>query len=46
MKETKVWLMFAKAGNYLSKEVYDTMFALSDTLGATLYKLYENWKSS
>lgn len=45
LEETKVWLMFAKDCNYLSKESHEIMFANCDLIGAKLYKLYENWKT-
>lgn len=45
LEETKVWMLFAKDCHYLSNELYDSLFAKTNQLGAKIYKLYENWKT-
>lgn len=44
LEETKVWLYFAKDCLYLSEEKFVDLNAKCDTIGARLYKLYENWR--
>lgn len=45
LEETKAWLLFAKDCSYLSIDIYNTLSAKCDLIGAKLYKLYQNWKS-
>ena len=45
LEESKLWLMFAKDCKYLSPQLYDSLYAKCDVLGAKIYKLYENWKT-
>ena len=45
LEEAKVWLRFSNDCMYISKETYEAMYNNCDTIGAKLYKLYDNWKT-
>jgi four helix bundle protein len=40
--ETQGWLEFAKECNYISKEIYDKLFALSDEIGRLVQYMIDN----
>jgi four helix bundle protein len=40
--ETQGWLEFAKECNYISKETYDKLFALSDEVGRLVQYMIDN----
>jgi four helix bundle protein len=45
LKETKVWLLFAKDCNYIASETHSALSLKCDEIGAKLYKLFENRKT-
>lgn len=45
LEETKAWLLFEKDCSYLSAEAYEELSSKADLIGATIYKLYQNWKT-
>jgi four helix bundle protein len=44
LEETKVWLNFAKDCNYITHEQFDSIYLLTDEIGAKIHKLYTTWK--
>ncbi|MGV3529560.1 MAG: four helix bundle protein [Flavisolibacter sp.] len=43
LEETKVWISFARDCGYITVEVYEHLFKISDDIGAKLYKLHQSW---
>ena len=46
LEESKVWLKFAFDCNYITQQQYETFESQTKHIGAKLFKLYTNWKSS
>jgi four helix bundle protein len=40
--ETQGWLQFAKECNYISEEIYDKLYALSDETGRIVQYMIDN----
>jgi four helix bundle protein len=45
LEETKAWLLFAKECGYINNEKYQSVFTVSEEIGAKLFRLFQNWKS-
>ena len=45
LEETKAWLLFAKECGYINDEKYQSVFTVSEEIGAKLFRLFQNWKS-
>ena len=46
LEETKGWLEYCKACEYVTEEEYDDLYTNYDKLGAMIYRLHENWNDS
>lgn len=46
LEETKVWLLFAKDCGYIDISCYKELCLKYDEIGAKLYKLFLNWKTT
>lgn len=44
LEETKGWLEYSKACNYIKEEEFNDLYSEYDTLGAMIFKLHDNWK--
>ena len=44
LEETMSWLMFAKDCNYISASDFDGYILKTETTGAKLWRLHDNWK--
>lgn len=45
LEESKSWLLFSKDCNYINQYELSELFKQSETIGAKLWRLYDNWKS-
>ena len=43
LEETKFWLEFSEACEYINSEVFDSLYTRYEDLGAKIYKLHETW---
>ena len=43
LEETKSWLEFSEACEYINSEVFDSLYKRYEDLGAKIYKLHETW---
>jgi four helix bundle protein len=44
LEETKSWIMFAKDCNYISSADFNAFILKSESTGAKLWRLHDNWK--
>lgn len=44
LKETKTWLQFANACEYIGQDVFDTLYSKCEDVGAKLFRLHEKWQ--
>lgn len=45
LEETKGWLEYCDACNYIEEQEYKSLYSQYDSLGAMIYKLHNNWKN-
>lgn len=43
IEETKTWLEFANAHDYMKDKDFERLFSKAEEVGAKLFRLYENW---
>lgn len=43
LEETKSWLEFAEACEYIGADLFKSLYAQYEQLGAKLYRLHESW---
>ena len=44
LEETKSWLEFSEACEYIKTDHFETLYKQYESLGAKIYKLHETWR--